>query len=60
MSYDISFCSNTECKREDCRRHLKNTPKEGLYSMCTFNEKENTDECDWYWKLPVKEGGRKK
>ena len=49
MSYDISFCSNEECKRKDCRRHLDNAPKEGLYSMCTFNEQENTYECDWYW-----------
>lgn len=48
MSYDISFCSNAECERKDCRRHLDNAPKEGLYSMAEFN-KENTYECDWYW-----------
>lgn len=52
MGFDISFCSNEGCKRKDCRRHLenlKNAPKEGLYSMSTFNENKNTDECDWYW-----------
>lgn len=53
MSNDISFCSNTECKRKDCRRHLSNTPGEGLYSMCDFNSKD-TNTCDWYW-----EGGKK-
>lgn len=48
MSYDISFCSNAECERKDCRRHLSNTPGEGLYSMCDFNSKD-TSKCDWYW-----------
>lgn len=53
-SSDISFCSNEKCKRKDCRRHLDNLPREGLHSMCMFNENKNTDDCDWYW-----EGGRK-
>ena len=48
MSYDISFCSNTECKRKDCRRHFCNTPGEGLYGMSDFDIKD-ISKCDWYW-----------
>ena len=47
-SFDISFCSNEGCIRKDCRRHLCNTPGEGLYSMSDFNIKD-TSKCDWYW-----------
>lgn len=49
-SFDISFCSNEECKRKDCRRHLDNAPKIGLFSMCDFGAKD-TDKCDWYWEV---------
>ena len=58
-SFDISFCSNEGCPRKDCRRHLCNTPGEGLYSMCTFNEQEDTSSCDWYWEGIIKEGVKK-
>lgn len=58
MSYDISFCSNEECPRKDCRRHLCNTPGVGLYSMSDFGIKD-TDNCEWYWEGPVKEGAKK-
>ena len=58
MSYDISFCSNEGCPKKDCRRHLCNTPGEGLYSMSDFGIKD-TDNCDWYWEGPAKEGAKK-
>lgn len=53
MINDISFCGNVKCERKDCRRHLTNTPKEGIYSMCTFNERESGENCEWYWKMPT-------
>lgn len=54
-SFDISFCANMNCKKEDCRRHRVNMPIGGLCSVCMFNESDDTDDCEWYW-----EGGKKK
>lgn len=52
-SNDISFCGNTRCERIDCRRHMRNVPKEGLYSMSQFSE-GNGSSCSWYWEVDRK------
>lgn len=51
MSNDITFCSNKECEKKNCRRHMDNLPGKGFYSMCTFNKGKDVGECDWYWEV---------
>lgn len=41
MNYDITFCSNKECKKLDCKRHYTNEPKDryiaiGRFEKCEF------------------------
>lgn len=52
--YDITFCANQKCTKNDCRRHHTNTPSGVPYSFAFFNE-ENRKRCDNYLK-----GGKKK
>lgn len=53
IRYDITFCGNEKCTRNDCRRHRENIPINTRYSIAIFNE-ENRKRCDNYLK-----GGKK-
>ena len=42
VNYDITFCSNKECKKIDCKRHYTNEPKDRYISIGRF------EKCE-YW-----------
>lgn len=50
-SYDITFCTDKNCKKTDCRRH-NNKAKKFLDSgvpFLWFSKMEEKD-CKYYWK----------
>lgn len=47
-SYDITFCSDEECKRTDCERHPSHTPKGVPVSIADLSSHEDYY-CEYYW-----------
>ena len=48
--YDISFCFNKECPRENCRRHYNNIPKCTPVS-CMMIEPKDFYQCDEFYRM---------
>ena len=42
--FDLTYCTNKECKRTDCRRHYNKKPEVGFVSLMKCKEKN----CKYY------------
>ena len=53
---DITFCSNEECLRTDCKRHPSRVPVGIPVSMFIGMQSDGKD-CRYYWPEGGKESG---
>lgn len=44
--FDLVYCTNTKCGKEDCRRYYKKIPKNGYVDTSKFNNLN----CKYYVK----------